>query len=128
MQDQDDKKEIKKLKKKLKVQEKKNSEIRDQMAMERTSFANERTLMAYMRTAVAVIGAGILAAKFADDLYLQVAGLALLPIGLFLGAFGFYRYHQKQKLISNHTQHYSPTSHHHSKIHKKEAGGYGNID
>ena len=128
MHDKDDIDEIKRLKKKLKVQEKKNSEIRDQMALERTIFANERTFMAYLRTAIAIVGAGIIAAKFANDLYLKIAGFVLLPVGFALGVYGFYRYRQKQKIILNHHQHYSKTSHHHAELHEKEASSYGNID
>ena len=123
-----DKDEIKKLKKKLKVQEKKNSEIRDQMALERTIFANERTFMAYVRTAIAIVGAGIVAVKFANDMYLKVAGFILLPLGLALGAYGFYRYRLKQRTILRHHEHYSETSHHHAELHEKEASSYGNVD
>ncbi len=126
---QDEQEEIKKLKKKLKVQEKKNSEIRDQMAMERTIFANERTFMAYLRTAMAVVGGGIIAVKLANEiLYLKIAGYILIPIGLILGIYGFYRYLQKQKTILNHNQHYMATSHKHSELHEKDASKYGNID
>ncbi|MDX5435641.1 MAG: DUF202 domain-containing protein [Pontibacter sp.] len=125
---QDAKEEIKRLKKKLKIQERKNNEVRDQMALERTVFANERTFMAYLRTAMAIVGAGIIAAKFANDLYLKIAGFVLLPIGFALGVYGFYRYRQKQNIILHHHQHYSKTSHHHAELHEKEASSYGNID
>jgi uncharacterized membrane protein YidH (DUF202 family) len=122
------KKEIKKLRKKLKVQEKKNTEIRDRMAMERTVFANERTLMAYLRTAIATMAGGFVAIKFSNDMYLKIIGILLLPIGLILAIFAFYRYKQKQKEITTHHEDYVPTSHHHASIHEKEAAGYGNID
>ena len=106
-----DKEKIKKLKKKLKVQEKKNAEVRDHMAEQRTIFANERTLMAYLRTAMTVTVGGFVAIKLSDDLYLDVIGMILIPIGIILAIYSFIRYRQKQKLIEGHHQNYSPTSH-----------------
>lgn len=50
-----EKEEITKLKKKLKHQEKKNVEIRDQMAIQRIIFANERTLLAFLRTSIELL-------------------------------------------------------------------------
>ena len=112
-----DKEKIKKLKKKLKIQEKKNAEIRDQMATQRTIFANERTLMAYLRTAMTVSVGGFAAIKFSNDVYLEVLGIILVPIGLILAVYSFIRYRQKQKLIKGHHQDYTPTSHEHAKAH-----------
>ncbi|WP_187262890.1 YidH family protein [Pontibacter beigongshangensis] len=122
------KKEIKKLRKKLKVQEKKNTEIRDRMAMERTIFANERTLMAYLRTSLATMAGGFAAIKLSNDLYLKITGFMLLPVGIILAIYAFYRYRQKQKTITTHHEAYIPTSHHHASLHEKEVAGYGNID
>ncbi|GAA4422896.1 hypothetical protein GCM10023188_01040 [Pontibacter saemangeumensis] len=112
-----DKEKIKKLKKKLKVQEKKNAEIRDHMAEQRTIFANERTLMAYLRTAMTVTVGGFVAVKFSDDLYLEVIGVILIPIGIILAIYSFVRYRQKQRLIESHHHDYCPTSHEHEKSH-----------
>ena len=114
-----DKEKIKKLKKKLKVQEKKNAEVRDHMAAQRTIFANERTLMAYLRTAMTVTVGGFVAIKLSDDLYLDVIGMILIPIGIILAIYSFIRYRQKQKLIEGHHQNYSPTSHEHEKVHSR---------
>ena len=114
-----DKEKIKKLKKKLKVQEKKNAEIRDQMATQRTIFANERTLMAYLRTAMTVSVGGFAALKFSDDLYLEIIGGILVPIGILLAIYSFLRYRQKQKLIESHHQDYTPTSHEHERTHAR---------
>ena len=114
-----DKEKIKKLKKKLKVQEKKNAEVRDHMAEQRTIFANERTLMAYLRTAMTVTVGGFVAIKLSDDLYLDVIGMILIPIGIILAIYSFIRYRQKQKLIEGHHQNYSPTSHEHEKVHSR---------
>jgi putative membrane protein len=112
-----DKETIKKLKKKLKVQEKKNTEIRDHMATQRTIFANERTLMAYLRTAITIMVGGFAAIKFSNDLYLEIIGIAIIPIGVILAIYSFMRYRNKQKLIEGHHQDYCPTSHHHEKVH-----------
>ena len=127
MSDQD-KAEIKKLKKKLKQQERKNAEIRDQMAIQRTIFANERTLMAYLRTAVAFAGLGFAAIKLSNELYLEVAGFILLPLGFSLAIYSFIRYLHKQKLIKRHYEDYTHTSHHHDRLHEKEISGYSNIE
>ncbi|WP_299826222.1 DUF202 domain-containing protein [uncultured Pontibacter sp.] len=122
------KEKIKKLKKKLKIQEKKNTEIRDQMATQRTIFANERTLMAYLRTAMTVTAGGFAAIKFSNDFYLEAIGVALLPTGIILAIYSFMRYRQKQRLIERHHEDYTHTSHHHAELHEKEASGYGNVD
>ncbi|MCX2742090.1 DUF202 domain-containing protein [Pontibacter anaerobius] len=112
-----DTEKIKKLKKKLKVQEKKNTEIRAQMAMQRTIFANERTLMAYLRTAMTVSVGGFFAIKLSDDLYLEVIGSILIPVGVILAIYSFLRYRYKQKIIEGHHQDYCPTSHEHERAH-----------
>jgi inner membrane protein YidH len=120
--------EIRKLKKKLKQQEKKNTEIRDQMAVQRTIFANERTLMAYLRTALTIIAGGIAAIKLSGHIYMEIAGISLIIIGVLLGSYSFYRYVQKQKLIKHQQQEFTQTSHHHAAIHEKEASRFGNTD
>jgi putative membrane protein len=120
--------EIKKLRKKLKQQEKKNAEIRDQMAVQRTIFANERTLMAYLRTAIALIGGGFAALKLSQHIYMEAIGLLLMPLGTILVAYSFFRYFQKQKLIKQQRQEFTQTSHKHAELYEKEASGYGNID
>lgn len=112
-----DQEKIKKLKKKLKVQEKKNAEIRDQMATQRTIFANERTLMAYLRTAMTVVIGGYAAIKFTNDMYLKIIGITLIPVGVILAIYSFVRYRQKQKLIEGHHQEYCPTSSEHERTH-----------
>jgi putative membrane protein len=114
-----DKEKIKKLKKKLKVQEQKNAEIRDHMAAERTIFANERTLMAYLRTAMTISVGGFVAIKLTNDLYLEIIGIILIPIGIILGIYSFVRYRNKQRLIEGHHQDYCPTSHEHEQAHDK---------
>lgn len=57
-----------------------NSQLRDEMAMERTRLANERTLLAYMRTALAFAAAGAAILHFySGDAGLMIgAGLLLI--------------------------------------------------
>lgn len=115
-----DKKEIKLLKREIKLKEKLNNEIRDEMAMQRTIFANERTLMAYLRTSMAIVAGGFIAIKFSNDLYLKIAGVVLIVLGIAVGVYSFYRYRQKQNIIEHHNSRYTHTSHHHAKKHAHE--------
>ncbi|WP_439881031.1 YidH family protein [Pontibacter sp. MBLB2868] len=119
---------IKKLKKKLKIQEKKNAEIRDQMSVQRTIFANERTLMAYLRTAIAIIGGGFAAIKLSQHLYIEIIGYILMPAGLALTGYSVYRYLQKQKYIKQQREDIKHTSQQHAELHEREVAGYGNAD
>jgi uncharacterized membrane protein YidH (DUF202 family) len=112
--------EIKRLRKKLQQQERKNTEIRDQMAVQRTIFANERTLMAYLRTAIALIGGGFAAIKLSQHVYLEILGFLLMPLGVVLAGYSFARYLKKQKLIQRQIKEYIHTSHHHSVLLEKE--------
>ena len=120
--------EIKKLKKKLKHQEQKNTEIRDQMAIQRTIFASERTLMAYLRTAIAVIAGGFAAVKLSHLLYMEVIGVVMMVLGLLLAIYSYFRYLRKQRFIKRQQDEYVQTSQHHARLHEKEISGYGNID
>ncbi|MEJ8757699.1 DUF202 domain-containing protein [Pontibacter sp. H259] len=120
--------EIKRLKKKLKEQEKKNADIRGQMAIQRTIFANERTLMAYLRTAIALLAGGFAAIKLSQHAYLEVTGFILMGLGGGLTIYSFFRYFQKQRLIKKQRNEFMQTSSHHAEIHEKETSRYGNTD
>ncbi|MHC2991974.1 hypothetical protein OB13_10380 [Pontibacter sp. HJ8] len=115
-----DQQEIKKLRRKLEIQERKNTEIRDQMAVQRTIFANERTLMAYLRTALALIGGGFAALKLSRHVYLEVTGFILMVLGVALAVYSFARYLKKQRLIQRQIKEYIHTSHHHSALLEQE--------
>ncbi|MFD1187108.1 DUF202 domain-containing protein [Pontibacter rugosus] len=111
----------KKLKQELKVQEKQNLEIRDNLAMERTKMANERTFLAYMRTAMAMVLAGLTFIKvFNDDAFYIGVGISFIPIGTFIAAFGYYRFSKKKRQVMRHTQAYAPTSPAHAEVAKQE--------
>lgn len=112
--------ERKKIKKDLKVQEKQNIEVRDQLAMERTKLANERTLLAYSRTSMALVLAGLSFMKFFEDPLYKGLGALFIPIGLVIGIVGYRRYLKKQKRITHHTQTYTPTSAVHAEVAKQE--------
>ncbi|MCJ8165390.1 DUF202 domain-containing protein [Pontibacter sp. E15-1] len=120
--------EIKKLKKKLKVQERKNAEIRDQMSVQRTIFANERTLMAYLRTSIALVAGGFAALKLSHHTSLELFGVLFMLLGAALAGYGFLRYLQKQRVIKHQRRDYTHTSHRHAELHEKQASYYGNID
>ncbi len=119
--------EIKKLKKKLKVQEAKNAEIRDQMSVQRTIFANERTLMAYLRTSIALVAGGFAAVKLSSHNYLEIAGILFMLMGCLLAGYGFMRYLKKQRVIKQQQLDYTHTSHGHAELHEKQASYHGNI-
>lgn len=68
------------------------TELRDQLAVDRTHLANERTLLAYVRTALALVvtGAGLLELleSFASD----VGGVAFIAAGALLMPVGIWRF------------------------------------
>ncbi|PRY10971.1 putative membrane protein [Pontibacter ummariensis] len=101
----------KRLKKKLKLQERHNLEIRDNLAMERTKMANERTFLAYARTAMAMVLAGLTFIKvFEEDPFYIGVGLTFIPVGLVVAVFGYYRFSKKKQEVALHARSYKPTS------------------
>lgn len=112
--------ERKEIKKDLKVQEKQNIEVRDQLAMERTKLANERTLLAYSRTAMALVLAGLSFMKFFEDPVYKMIGAGFIPVGIVIGIVGYRRYSKKQERIEQHTSVYAPTSPVHAEVAAQE--------
>ncbi|MEJ8757700.1 DUF202 domain-containing protein [Pontibacter sp. H259] len=110
----------KEIKKDLKVQEKQNMEVRDQLAMERTRLANERTLLAYSRTAMALVLAGLSFIKFFEDPLYKTFGALFIPVGIIIGIVGYRRYQRKQERITHYSQVYTPTSQAHAEVAKQE--------
>jgi putative membrane protein len=75
--------------------------VRDRMAIERTSLANERTLLAYVRTAIALFAAGATAIHFLESVFVDVIGWLMIAGGVFVLAYGGYRFRQVSALISS---------------------------
>jgi putative membrane protein len=96
------------VKRDLKIKEKANVEIKDTLAIERTSFANERTFLAYMRTALSLIVAGFsLHQFFKSDISMWLAGI-LIPAGLYIGYKGYLKFVKKRALIKRKRDAYVP--------------------
>jgi inner membrane protein YidH len=75
--------------------------VRDRMAIERTSLANERTLLAYVRTAIALFAAGATAIHFLESAFVDVVGWVMIAGGVFVLAYGWYRFRHVSALISS---------------------------
>jgi putative membrane protein len=75
--------------------------VRDRMAIERTSLANERTMLAYVRTAIALFAAGGTAIHFLESAIVDVIGWVMIAGGVFVLAYGAYRFRQVSALISS---------------------------
>lgn len=70
-----------------------DTQIRDQLALERTHLANERTVLAYLRTALAFVAAGAAILHFYPDRPLLVTGAAaLIGGGALIGIWGARRF------------------------------------
>jgi putative membrane protein len=68
------------------------TDLRDNLAADRTHLANERTLLAYIRTALALVGAGAGLLHFFQTTGSRVSGVLLIcsgVIGLLLGIWRF---------------------------------------
>ena len=64
-----------------------DSQLRDALAVERTSLANERTLLAYIRTALALAGGGAVLLQFFPS-HPSLFGFAWLLVALGAAAVG----------------------------------------
>lgn len=68
------------------------TELRDQLALDRTFLANERTLLAYVRTALALAGAGAGLLGFVDTPAGRTGGLTLIAAGALVVLLGGWRF------------------------------------
>ena len=108
------------IKKELKVQEKANVEIKDNLAIERTQFANERTFLAYMRTSMGFVLAGFSLIRFFEgQIYVWIGGL-LIPVGIALSLIGMWKFISKRSQIDRHRENYTPTSQIHAQVAAEE--------
>ncbi|KAA3440753.1 YidH family protein [Rufibacter hautae] len=96
------------VKKDLKVKEKANAEIKDTLAIERTSFANERTFLAYLRTSLSLIIAGVFLHQFFNSTVSMWIAVFLIPLGIVIGGIGYRKFAKKRALIQRKRDAYVP--------------------
>lgn len=70
------------------------TELRDELAVQRTHLANERTLLAYVRTALAMAGAGAGLIALWESGFALPIGVLLIVAGVALVPWGTRRYYQ----------------------------------
>ena len=77
-----------------------DTQIRDQLAKQRTELANERTLLAYIRTALGFVIVGVPALWWIDHPYGQGLGALSLAVGLGCLALGIHRFIEVKRMIA----------------------------
>ena len=81
--------------------EQKSLDLRDCLALERTSLANERTFFAYARTAIMVLITGVSAFKlFPGILIIFILGLAAVVLSVILFFVGLKKYLRRFRSLS----------------------------
>ncbi len=76
-------------------------ELRDCLALERTSLANERTFFAYARTAIMVLITGVSAFKlFPGILIIFIGGLVAVVLSVILFFIGLKKYLRRYRSLS----------------------------
>lgn len=73
--------------------------LRDELAIDRTILANERTVLAYLRSALTLVVGGVTVLHFVERGLLFYIGIAALPFGVAVGAFGVSRYRKMNRAI-----------------------------
>jgi putative membrane protein len=76
------------------------TELRDQLAVERTHLANERTLLAYVRTALAMIAAGAGLIHFVGTPASYAIGWILIVFGAAAFPLGFWRFRRVRTALA----------------------------
>jgi putative membrane protein len=77
-----------------------DTQIRDQLARQRTELANERTLLAYIRTALGFVIVGVPAMWWLEHPYIQVLGWLSLAAGAVCLALGIGRFMAIRSMIA----------------------------
>jgi putative membrane protein len=77
-----------------------DTQIRDQLARQRTELANERTLLAYIRTALGFVIVGVPAIWWLEHPYIQVLGWLSLTAGAVCLALGIGRFVAVRDMIA----------------------------
>ena len=75
------------------------TDLRDQLAADRTHLANERTLLAYIRTALAMVGAGAGLLHFFQTPASRLSGGLLIGTGIIGLGIGIWRFRTVQRHI-----------------------------
>lgn len=76
------------------------TDLRDQLAADRTHLANERTLLAYIRTALAMVGAGAGLLHFFQTPGSRISGGFLIATGVIGLGIGIWRFRTVRRHIS----------------------------
>lgn len=74
--------------------------LRDQLAIDRTLLANERTFLSYLRSGVALLIAGVSIIHFSHQVWFTAVGFFCLPVGVFTGIFGLWRFRKMDNAIA----------------------------
>ena len=69
-----------------------DTELRDNLAADRTHLANERTLLAYIRTTLALVGAGSGLLHFFEDAGTRLIGGLMITAGIVGLGIGIWRF------------------------------------
>jgi len=82
-------------------QKQQSLDLRDCLALERTSLANERTFFAYARTAIMVLITGVSAFKlFPGILLIFILGLVAVALSVILFFIGLKKYLRRYRSLS----------------------------
>ncbi|MEZ6141600.1 MAG: DUF202 domain-containing protein [Zavarzinella sp.] len=69
------------------------TQLRDELAVERTKLANERTVLAYIRTALALAGGGaVLLQLYPSNNLILILAWTLIIFGMLVVVIGAYRF------------------------------------
>lgn len=77
-----------------------DTQIRDQLARQRTELANERTLLAYIRTALGFVIVGVPALWWMDYPYIQALGGLSLAVGVGCVGIGVRRFMAVRSVVA----------------------------
>lgn len=69
------------------------------LAYSRTLYAFERTALSYFRTSITFLIASITLVKLFDNTWVQIAGILLLPMVVYLFIVGLLKYRELNKLL-----------------------------
>ena len=78
---------------------KKEFNLCDYLAIDRTSLANERTFLAYLRTALTVFIAGVTFIRFFDSILIEIIGWIFVPVSIATFLIGIIRFKKFKKQV-----------------------------